>query len=49
MTKLVPRRRTRSELFAVRRRLVYVLFSGAVLAWLASTPPSPWRPWQPVR
>lgn len=35
MTKLVPRRTTRSELSAVRRRLVYVLCSGAVLAWLA--------------
>ncbi len=31
----MPRRATRSELAAVRRRLVYVLFSGSVLAWLA--------------
>ncbi len=31
----MPRRETRSELAAVRRRLVYVLFSGSVLAWLA--------------
>ncbi len=35
MTKLVPRRTRRSEISAVRRRLVYVLCSGAVLAWLA--------------
>ena len=35
MTKSVPLRATRSELAAVRRRLVYVLFSGSVLAWLA--------------
>ena len=35
MTKTGPRRATRSELSAVRRRLVYVLFSGAALAWLA--------------
>ena len=31
----MPLRETRSELSSVRRRLVYVLFSGAVLAWLA--------------
>ena len=35
MTKSAPLRATRSELAAVRRRLAYVLFSGAVLAWLA--------------
>lgn len=31
----MPRLQTPSELSAVRRRLVYVLFSGSVLAWLA--------------
>ena len=31
----MPLREIRSELSSVRRRLVYVLFSGAVLAWLA--------------
>ena len=35
MTRSVPRRATRSELAAVRRRLAYVLFSGAAVAWLA--------------
>ncbi len=35
MTRSVPGRATPSELAAVRCRLVYVLFSGSVLAWLA--------------
>ncbi|MDE0370423.1 MAG: MFS transporter [bacterium] len=35
MTRLVPRRTNRSELAAVRRRLAFVLFSGAAVAWLA--------------
>ncbi|MXZ69079.1 MAG: MFS transporter [Acidimicrobiia bacterium] len=35
MTESVQPGAARSELSAVRRRLIYVLFSGAVLAWLA--------------
>lgn len=35
MAESMPRRATRSELSAVRRRLAYVLFSGAAMAWLA--------------
>lgn len=35
MPRLAPRRTDRFELAAVRRRLAYVLFSGAAVAWLA--------------